>query len=44
MSPGPPDEFAESLIEGILRSTERPADAMHDSSELLTCLFADIRG
>ena len=44
MSPGPPDEYAESLIEGILRSTERPAAAMNDASELVTCLFADIRG
>lgn len=45
MSPGTPDEPAEGLIEAILQrgepTTVTPDD---DASELLTFLFADIRG
>ncbi len=40
----PPDEPAEGLIEGILQRGERTPAPPDDVSELLTFLFADIRG
>jgi YVTN family beta-propeller protein len=44
MAPGQPDERAEGLIEGILQRGEQTAAPFGNRSELLTFLFADIRG
>jgi peptide/nickel transport system substrate-binding protein len=45
MSPGGPDEPAEGLIEGILEADDQAtATSPGAESELLTFLFADIRG
>ena len=44
MSSGGPDERAEGLIEGIIQAGESSAAPPGRGSELLTFLFADIRG
>jgi YVTN family beta-propeller protein len=44
MAPGRPDGPAEGLIEGILQRGETAAAPAGDASELLTFLFADVRG
>jgi YVTN family beta-propeller protein len=44
MTPGPPEEPATGLIEGILQRGEGPAVPIGDASELLTFLIADVRG
>jgi YVTN family beta-propeller protein len=44
MSPGRSDEPTEGLIEGILQRGEQTTAPPDDASELLTFLFADIRG